>query len=65
MTVCRLTNVIFIIGVRNLIVDILPIWRRFLFNIGGANGVEIFINYRAASADQFNGISKIIAAMEV
>ena len=52
-------------GVGNLIIDISPIWRRFLLNIVGADRVEIFINYRAASADQFDGISKIIAIVEV
>ena len=40
-----------------------PVWRRFLLDIAGANRVDIFINYRAASADQFNGISKIIAVV--
>ena len=53
----------FIEGVGNLIVNILPIWRRFLFNIAGANGVDILIDYRATSVDQFNGISKIIAVV--
>jgi hypothetical protein len=56
---------VFIEGVGNLIINILPIRRRFLLNIAGANRVEIFIDYRAASADQFNGISKIIAAIGV
>jgi len=42
---------VFIEGVGNLIVDILPVWRRFLFNIAGANGVDILINYKAASVD--------------
>ena len=55
----------FMVGVGNLIINILPIQRRFLLNIAGANRVEIFINYRAASADQFNGISEIIAAIGV
>ena len=49
----------------NLIINILPIWRRFLLNIAGANRVDILIDYRAASADQFNSISEIIAAIEV
>ena len=40
-----------------------PVWRRFLLDIAEANRVDIFINYRAASADQFNGISKIIAVV--
>jgi len=31
----------------------------------GANGVDILINYRAASADQFNGIFKIVTVVEV
>ena len=31
----------------------------------GADRVDIFINYRAASIDQFDGISKIIAIVEV
>ena len=55
----------FIVGVGNLIVNILPVWRRFLLNIAGANGVDIFIDYRAASADQFNGISEMIAVVGV
>ena len=55
----------FILGVGNLIVDISPIRRRFLLDIAGANRVEIFINYRAASIDQFNSISEIIATIGV
>ena len=55
----------FIKGVGNLIINTSPIWRRFLLNIIGADRVDIFINYRAASADQFNSISKIMAVMEV
>ena len=55
----------FIVGVGNLIINTSPIWWRFLLDIAGDNRVEIFINYRAASADQFNGISEIIAAIEV
>ena len=55
----------FIVGVGNLIINILSVWRHFLLNIAGANGVDIFINYKAASADQFNGISKIIAVVGV
>jgi len=43
----------------------LPVRRRFLLNIAGANGVDILIDYRAASADQFDGISKIIAVVGV
>ena len=38
---------------------------RSVLNIAGADGVDVFIDYRAASADQFNGISKIIAIMRV
>ena len=49
----------------NLIINTLPIQQHFLPNIVGANRVDIFINYRAASADQFNGISKIMAVVEV
>jgi len=45
--------------------DILPIWRRFLFDIVGANKVDIFIDYRAASVDQFNSIFEIIAIIGV
>ena len=41
----------FIMGVGNLIINISPIWRRFLLNIVGANRVNILINYRAASVD--------------
>jgi len=55
----------FIVGVGNLIINILPIWRRFLLNIAEANRVEILIDYRAASIDQFNSIFKIIAAIGV
>ena len=47
----RLTNIMFIEGVGNLIVNILSIQRRFLLNIAEANSVDIFIDYRAASAD--------------
>ena len=49
----------------NLIINILPIWRRFLLNIMGANRVDIFINYKTASIDQFNSIFKIIAVIGV
>ena len=42
-------------------IDTLPVRRRFLLDIAGANGVEIFIDYRAASADQFDGISEMMA----
>ena len=52
-------------GAGDLIINTLPVRRRFLLDIGGANGVDILINYRAASADQFNGISEIIAVVEV
>ena len=55
----------FILGVGNLIVDISPVRRRFLLDIAGANRVEIFIDYRAASADQFNSISTMIAVVGV
>ena len=41
----------FIVGVGNLIINILPIRQRFLLNIMGANRVDILINYRAASID--------------
>ena len=53
----------FIVRVGNLIIDILPVQRRFLLNIMEANGVDIFINYRADSIDQFNSIFKIIAVV--
>jgi len=46
-----LTNVVFIEGVGNSIVNILPVWRRFLLNIAEADRADILINYRAASAD--------------
>ena len=39
----------------------MPIYWHFLLNIAGANRVEILIDYKAASMDQFNGIYKIIA----
>ena len=53
------------VGVSNSIIDISPVWQRFLLNITEADGVNIFINYRAASADQFNCIFKIIAIIGV
>ena len=52
-------------GVGNLIINILPIWRRFLLNIAGANRIDILIDYRATSIDQFNGIFRIIAVIGV
>ena len=52
-------------GAGDLIVNTSLVWRRFLVNIAGANKVDIFINYRAASADQFDGIFKIMAVVEV
>ena len=55
----------FIVGVGNSIIDTSPVWRRFLLDIAGANGVDILIDYRAASADQFDGISEVIAVVEV
>ena len=54
-----------IVGAGDLIINTLPVWRRFLLNIAGANRVDILIDYRAASADQFDGISKIVAVIEV
>jgi len=42
---------VFIEGVGNLIINILPIRRRFLLDIVGADGVDILIDYRAASVD--------------
>ena len=47
------------------LIDVLPVWRRFLLDIVGANEVDILIDYRAAFADQFDGISEIIAVVEV
>ena len=52
-------------GAGNSIVNILPVQQYFLLNIAGADKVDIFINYRAASTDQFDNISKIMAVMEV
>ena len=52
-------------GAGDLIINTLPVWRYFLFNITGADKVDIFINYRAASADQFDNISKMMAVVEV
>ena len=49
--ICWLTDVIFIVRVGNLIVNISPIQQRFVLDIVEANRVDIFINYRAASAD--------------
>jgi len=63
--ISRLTNVVFVVGVGNLIVDTSPVWRRFLLDIAGANGVDILINYRATSTDQFDSISKMIAVVGV
>jgi len=40
-------------------------WWRFPLDIAGANEVDIFIDYRATSADQFNGISEIISVVGV
>jgi len=45
--VCRLTNAMFAIGVGNLIINISPIWWRFLLDIARANKIDIFIDYRA------------------
>ena len=45
--------------------DTSPVQQRFLLNIMEAYGVDILIDYRAASTDQFNGISEIIAVMGV
>ena len=42
-----------------------PVRWRFLLDIAGANGVDILIDYRAASADRFDGISEMIAVVEV
>jgi len=47
------------------IVDTSLVRRRFLLNIAGANRVDIFIDYRAASTDQFDGISEMIAVVGV
>ena len=55
----------FIVGVGNSIVNTSPVWRRFLLNIAGADRVDIFINYKTASADQFDGISEMIAVVGV
>jgi len=55
----------FIVGVGNSIVNTLLVWWRFLFNIAGANKVDILIDYRATSSDQFDGIFKIIAVVGV
>ena len=53
------------VGVGNLIINILPVRRRFLLNIAGANRIDILIDYRATSVDQFNGIFRIIAVIGV
>ena len=60
-----LTSVIFMVRAGDLIVNKLPVWQCFLVDIAGADEVDIFINYRAASADQFDGIFKIMAVVEV
>ena len=53
------------VGAGDLIVNTSPVQQRFLLNIAGANGVDILIDYRAVSADQFDSISKVIAVVEV
>jgi len=55
----------FIIGVGNLIINTSLVWRRFLLNIMGANKVDILIDYKATSSDQFDNISKIIVIIGV
>ena len=55
----------FVVGANDLIINISLVRRCFLVDIAGADEVDIFINYRAASADQFDGISKIIAVVEI
>ena len=55
----------FIEGVGNSIINILPVQRHFLLNIIRADGVDIFINYKATSTNQFNNISEIIAVIGV
>ena len=52
-------------GVGDLIINTLPVWWRFLLDIAGADEVDIFIDYRAASTDQFDDISKMMAVVEV
>ena len=52
-------------GAGDLIINTSPVRWHFLLDIGGANGVDILINYRAASAGQFDSISEIIAVVEV
>ena len=52
-------------GAGDLIINTSPVQQHFLLDITGANKVDIFINYKAASTDQFNGISKIIAVVKV
>jgi len=56
---------VFVVGVGNLIVNILPVWQYFLLDIVGADRIDIFIDYRAASVDQFDGISEMIAVVRV
>ena len=46
-----LTDIVFIEGVGNLIINTSPIQRYFLLDIIRADRVDIFINYRAVSAD--------------
>ena len=52
-------------GVGDSIINPLPIRRRFLLDIAGADEVDIFIDYRAGSADQFDGISEMRAVVGV
>jgi len=54
-----------VFSVDDLIINTLPVRRRFLLDIMGADGVDILINYRAAFADQFDSISKMIAVIGV
>ena len=52
-------------GVGDSIISPLPIRRRFLLDIAGADRVDIFIDCRASSIDQFDGIFEMRAVVGV
>ena len=50
-------------GVGDSIINPLPIRRRFPLDIVGVDRVDIFIDYRADSTDQFDGIFEMRAVV--
>jgi hypothetical protein len=53
------------VGLGDSLINPLPIRRRFLLDIAGADKVDIFTDYRAGSADQFDGIFEMRAVVGV